>query len=234
MTISITQSGGTESTGNDSLVGTEGNDIMDGLAGNDTLSVGAGNDLLEGARGSDAIFGDNGNDRLSGGSGNDTLNGGANRDRLAGGSGDDLLIGAGECDAILGNNGNDVLKGGACHDRLTGGKGNDTLTGGVGKDSFIFNSVLTANVDNITDFTPIDDTIKLGNSMFVNLTATGVLNADSFVIGTTAADRDDYFVYNDATGALFYDSDGSGADAAIQIAVLGIDLALTNADFVVI
>ncbi len=234
LTISITQSGGTESTGNDSLVGTEGNDIIDGLAGNDTLSVGAGNDLLEGAKGSDVIFGDNGNDRLSGGSGNDTLNGGANRDRLAGGSGDDLLIGAGECDAILGNNGNDVLKGGACHDRLTGGKGNDTLTGGVGKDSFIFNSVLTANVDNITDFTPIDDTIKLGNSMFVNLTATGVLNADSFVIGTTAADSDDYFVYNDATGALFYDSDGSGADAAIQISVLGIDLALTNADFVVI
>ena len=234
LTITITQSGSTESTGNDSLVGAEGNDIMNGLEGNDTLSGGAGNDILKGAEGGDAIAGNSGNDRLSGGNGKDTLNGGANHDWLAGGNGNDVLIGASGGDVILGNNGNDTLNGKAGHDRLAGGNGRDTLTGGAGNDSFVFSSALTANVDKITDFTPIDDTIKLENDIFTKLTAAGALNADSFVIGTAAADSNDYLIYNAATGALLYDSDGSGADAAMQIAALGIHLALTNADFVVI
>ena len=53
-------------------------------------------------------------------------------------------------------------------------------------------------------------------------------------IGTVAADANDYLVYNQATGALFYDADGNGAGAAVQIALLGTHPVLTNADFVVI
>jgi len=49
-----------------------------------------------------------------------------------------------------------------------------------------------------------------------------------------AADADDYLIYRSGTGALFYDADGNGAGAAVQIAVLGSGLALTVADFTVI
>ncbi|MDP2903081.1 MAG: hypothetical protein Q8N96_08220 [Methylovulum sp.] len=108
------------------------------------------------------------------------------------------------------------------------------LKGGVGKDSFIFNSPLTANVENIPDFKPIDDTIRLENGIFYRLTTTGELKADNFVVAATAVDSNDYLIYNKATGALFYDGDGSGAGTAVQIAVLGTNLELTATDFVVI
>jgi Ca2+-binding RTX toxin-like protein len=47
-------------------------------------------------------------------------------------------------------------------------------------------------------------------------------------------DANDYVVYNNTTGALLYDADGSGATAAIQIATIGVGLGMTNTDIVVI
>ena len=55
-----------------------------------------------------------------------------------------------------------------------------------------------------------------------------------FVKGSTAIDSNDYVIYNATTGAVTYDADGSGVDVGIQIAMLGLNLALTAADFVVI
>ena len=79
----------------------------------------------------------------------------------------------------------------------------------------------------------IDDTIQLENAVFTQLT-TGVLDAGMFVKGAAAHDVNDYVIYNAATGALSYDADGSGAGLALPIAVLGVNLALTYVDFVVI
>ena len=47
--------------------------------------------------------------------------------------------------------------------------------------------------------------------------------SDNFVssgTGVKAVDRDDHLIFNTATGALFYDADGSGSVAAIQFATL--------------
>ena len=117
---------------------------------------------------------------------------------------------------------------------LQGGTGNDNLTGGTGKDSFVFDAAIKANVDKITDFKPVDDTIKLENLIFTKLTVPGALDASLFVKGTNALDTNDYVIYNPTTGAVTYDSDGSGIGQGVQIAQLGVNLALTNADFVVI
>jgi Ca2+-binding RTX toxin-like protein len=89
-------------------------------------------------------------------------------------------------------------------------------------------------MDTITDFSVADDTIQFENSVFSQLAATGPLNTDNFKIGTAAADANDYVFYNSGTGALFYDADGNGAAGATQIALLGVNLALTFADFFVV
>lgn len=101
---------------------------------------------------------------------------------------------------------------------------------------FRFNTALTANVDKITDFAVVDDTIQLQNAIFTKLTATGVLNTANLKIGSAAADANDLIIYNTTTGGLYYDADGNGAGVAVQVAVLGVTThpVVTNADFVVI
>ena len=60
------------------------------------------------------------------------------------------------------------------------------------------------------------------------------LAADQFKVGAKAADANDFVIYNKATGALLYDADGNGANAAVQITTVGTGLNMTNADIVVI
>ena len=115
-------------------------------------------------------------------------------------------------------------------DLIVGGLGNDTLTGGAGTDTFFFNAALngTTNVDTITDFSVADDTFRLENTgFFTALTATGTLAATAFVVGAAAADALDRIIYNSSTGIVSYDSDGTGANAAIAFAKV---TPLTGAD----
>jgi Ca2+-binding RTX toxin-like protein len=156
---------------------------------------------------------------------------------VTGNNGANSLTGTGFNDVLSGNAGNDTLTGGAGDDRLFGGLGNDTLTGGLGADSFVFNSTpnATSNLDLITDFNVADDTIELARSIFTALgSATGTLSADAFVIGSAAADATDRIIYNSATGALLYDTNGNAVGGSTQIATLSTGLALTNNDFKVV
>ncbi len=135
---------------------------------------------------------------------------------------------------LLGNAGKDSLNGGAGNDKLDGGTGNDKLTGGAGLDIFRFATKPSANIDTLTDFTVADDTIQLENAIFKKFKTPGELNPSQFVNAPAAQDANDYLVYDPATGALSYDADGNGAGVAVQIALLGVNLALTHADFVII
>lgn len=215
-------------------VGGSNADTLTGMGGNDSLYGLTMNDDLSGQEGNDNLYGGYGQDSLYGGAGKDNLYGEQDNDYLDGGAGNDILGGAAGRDSLFGGLGIDVLNGGAGNDTLEGGAGKDKLTGGVGKDSFLFDTALKAGVDKITDFKPKDDTLILENAIFTQLITTGVLNADNFVKAATATDLNDYLIYNPGTGTLVYDADGAGQVLGVQIALLGVNLALTHADFVII
>ena len=150
------------------------------------------------------------------------------------------LTGSAKNDVLTGGMGNDVLVGGAGNDKLIGGMGNDVLTGSTGQDIFVFNAALnaTTNKDTITDFNLVDDIIQLSNTVFTKLSVLGTLSTDNFKSSSTglAGDSNDYVLYNSTTGILSYDADGSGAGAAVQVALIGTSThaALVYADFNVI
>jgi Ca2+-binding RTX toxin-like protein len=130
----------------------------------------------------------------------------------------------------IGTTQSDLIKGDANDNLLEGRLGSDVLTGGAGGDIFSFRDLSS---DTITDFNVVDDTIQLDHAVFSAL-AVGAVNAANFVTGTAAVDSNDYLIYNTSTGALFYDLDGSGSAAAVQIALLGSNPGLTNGDFMVV
>lgn len=66
------------------------------------------------------------------------------------------------------------------------------------------------------------------------LTTGAAITAAMFKIGARAGDASDRFIYNQNTGALFFDSDGTGTTGQIQFATLSTGLALTNVDISVV
>jgi VCBS repeat-containing protein len=239
----------TGSGGSDALIGGQNNDTIRGGAGDDTI-VGADNDLLlNGEADTDTLvilvdFNDP-NDALiqniekvllSEVSGLDlTLDAQSEGFDITGSSfGDNIVAGSGT-DTIKGGGGTDNINGGGGNDTLDGGAGNDTLTGGTGNDNFLF-SLTTNGVDTILSFSVADDTIQFDNASFTAIGPDGTLAATAFHIGTLATqDGTDRITYDNTTGALYYDADGSGVvSAAIQIAQMATGLAMTNNDIQVI
>jgi serralysin len=122
---------------------------------------------------------------------------------------------------LIGNDANNALSGGAGNDTLIGGIGADTLTGGAGADLFCFNVPLVAGGrDLVKDFTHGLDSLQFDDGIFAALSI-GSLADSQFVVGTGAIDADDFIIYNSSNGILYYDSDGSGAASALEIAQFG-------------
>ncbi len=133
--------------------------------------------------------------------------------------------------------GADRLAGGVGGDLLDGGLAADMLTGGAGEDSFRFSTALgDGNVDRITDFDVDDDLILLDNLIFENVGGDGPLGLGAFHRSASgvAHDASDRIIYDTDSGALSYDADGTGEDAAIEYARLGSGLNLSASDFVII
>ncbi|MFC4175350.1 M10 family metallopeptidase C-terminal domain-containing protein [Microvirga sp. GCM10011540] len=143
-----------------------------------------------------------------------------------------VLRGGSRADRLVGRGGDD---------RLYGGKGKDVLTGGAGQDIFVFDTKPNKkkNLDTIKDFSVADDTIWLDNKVFKKLGKKGSeakpakLNKKFFSL-EKAKGKDDYLVYSEKKGILYYDADGSGAGKAVEIAKLSKKLKLTANDFFVV
>lgn len=240
----LTGTSAIDGTGNElanRLVGNSAANRLDGGDGNDRLNGGAGADTLVGGLGNDRYIVDNAGDVVSEnlGEGWDrvdssvtyTLPNHVERLTLMG---ETMIDGTGNSrsNTLIGNSAANTLIGGDGRDKLDGKGGDNTLTGGEGRDIFKFTTI--GHVDTITDYVVADDTIHLENTVFTALTSTGKLDADQFIIGVQALETNDFIIYNDVIGALFYDADGSGVGTAIQIATVGTGLAMTNEDIVVI
>jgi Ca2+-binding RTX toxin-like protein len=168
-----------------------------------------------GTSGSDKVYGDNRANVLAGVGGNDTLWGKGGGDLIDGGYGNDK---------IYGDSGNDLL---------TGGAGRDTLIGGAGSDYFGFDTrPSSSNIDVVDDFSVKYDSIALSKKIFkISANSKGYISSSAFWTGSSAHDSNDRLIYDQNTGALYYDADGTGPKAAVQFAQLDANLKLTYKDF---
>jgi len=240
----------------ENLLGSRAADALFGNAGANVIDGSFGADAMDGGAGDDTFHVDNAGDGVIGGSGNDTvvtsvgftLSGdvenliatGTAALGLTGNSLANTITGNAGANKVSGELGDDVIKASSGNDQLDGGLGNDLLYGGSGRDVFVFNSPAgRSNADTIKDFRVKDDSLRLDNAVFKKLgkgseKSPAKLDKGFFTIGTKAKDKNDYLVYNDKTGKLYYDADGSGSKAAVEIATLSKGLKLTSHDFFVI
>ena len=234
-------------TGNDILQGTQFADTLTGNAGNDTFNAGEGNDSMTGGAGNDIYLVENAGDTYTeaAGGGTDlvisylaTHTLGANTENLQLAGTATTGIGNSLNNSITGNGRNNTINGSSGNDILNGAAGSDIISGGTGTDFFVFNTALNAvtNVDTLTDFNIVDDTIRLENAIFAKFTATGAIAPDTLVAGpgAVALDSNDYLIYDTANGNLYYDADGSGVGARVAFAALTGAPSLTAADFAII
>ena len=246
--LTLTGTGNINGTGNlfvNILTGNSGANRLDGSGGADTMNGGLGNDTYVVDNAGDVVI------ESSPTGGIDTVESsvtfvlgptlenltltGANPINGTGNASANVLIGNSVVNVLSGGGDADSLQGGGGNDILLGGTGIDTLEGGSGVDRFTFQDALTAaNADHIVDFEVGVDKIVLENAVFTALAA-GALPAGAFVLGTAAGDADDRILYDVATGHLFYDSDGTGATAAVLFATLdNMPATLAASDFTVI
>lgn len=215
----------------DEIFGEDGRDVISGGFGDDRLHGGTGSDEVHGEEGNDLIFGGIGWDLLTGGEGDDEIYGGNGDDQIFGQAGNDALYGGAGNDRIDGNNGNDVIYGGDGNDLLSGGDGGDVLYGGAGDDRFVVDDT---NPDNGTPFFAdfeTGDVIVLESDAFLQISILGGLLDAEFTLGTVAGDGDDRIIYDQDTGNIFYDEDGTGSAEQVLIARVEAGTELTAASF---
>jgi len=220
--------------------GTALGDTLTGLFGDDTYRVYSQNDII----------------REQAGQGTDTANFGtaigaglntdaANTYQLRAGNSIEVFNAVARASGntvgyqLIGNEQSQTsIRGSANNDAIWGGAGNDTLTGNGGNDTFGFNEAGAADADVITDFNR-GDLIGLASGTgtgFQGLTTNGngqtaAFDANEFVNGTTATEAHAQVLYNQATGQLFYDADGTGSSASVLFATVTAGTQLIAADF---
>ena len=147
--------------------------------------------------------------------------------------GADNVLGTIYADTITGQDGADTLSGGDGNDIIDGGAGNDKLNGGVGNDIFKFVS-LTQGVDSISDFVSGVDAIHVVASNFGLTTGMNVALLSSSAT-PVASDTGAQFLYNNTSGALYFDRDGTDTTyETVQIATLTGQKPLVASDIVVV
>jgi len=187
--------------------------------------------------GNNVITGNGAANVLTGGAGDDTYvvqnitdvvveNAGEGTDTVL--SSVDYVLPANVENLLLAGSGNISGTGNSGANTIIGNTGANILTGGDGSDIFVFGGAPGGgNVDTILDFAS-DDLIALSLAAFNGIgTAGGSMDSNAFVLGATALDADDRILYDQGTGCLYYDADGSNGGAAQLFVQLAPGCALT-------
>ena len=223
------------------IAGRGGSDVLWAYGGDDILDGGTGDDVMHGGAGNDTYYVDSSGDRVveAQGEGHDRIATSVSIE-LGGGSEIEVLEAVNLSGTapinLTGSDHSNRITGNAGSNLINGRGGSDVLVGGAGADTFEFTTALGAgNVDRIVDFEVSADRIALGgtNGQPFGALPPGQLAPSAFATGTEATSASHRIIYNPATGALFYDSDGSGGAAAVQFATLSPNLALTASHFTV-
>src|SRR5262249_53260209 len=136
---------------------------------------------------------------------------------------DNQLTGNSGANVLRGGAGTDQIDAGAGNDRLIGGTGSDVLTGGLGNDRFSFDGLQPGSPDTVTDFVTGTDKLEFARLAFPEIGTAGAFSAAKFVSGAgaiAAIDADDRVIFNQSTGDLYYDPDGTGSAEATVVATL--------------
>ncbi|MDB5666293.1 hypothetical protein [Cypionkella sp.] len=207
--------------------GTRFNDVFVGSRADNVFRGGEGKDSYNGSAGFDAIwFGDNFSNAAQHGvkvdlsrSSNQIIDDGyGNRETAI------------SIEELAGAQFNDVLRGNGVANFLEGSDGRDTLSGMGGVDEFYWD--LRGDIgdgDIITDFVatgPNKERLSFNIAGFDGMTSTVVL-----VNGTAAKAAVGTFVFNAASDKLYWDSDGTGSDAMVLVAVLNNVASLSTDNF---
>ncbi len=182
---------------------------------------------------------------ITGSDADNFLRGGSGRDTIFGGAGGDTIYSSAfevnaDGDELYGGDGDDVIAAFGGSGLMDGGAGNDALGGwSTGTDRFVFSVAPgMANRDSIFQFSSGEDKIVIDGNAHADTGPSG-----SFVFGDarfasnstgTAQDASDRVVYNPFTGELWYDADGSGAEAALLVAILDDAPALAATDIEIV
>ena len=235
----------------ESIYGGTAADTLTGNGAQNLFRGGLGADVIDGSAGLDtAIYSDKTTAvvvSLAGASNTTVTVGGVaedvirNIENIVGGSAADTLAGDASNNKLTGNAGNDTLTGGDGDDALAGGLGADSLTGGAGADQFLMDTALSiTNTDWIVGFVSGVDKLVLDDDIFRALgvvgTLTGIALSNPAIVqfGTGANDGSDRLIYDQSTGALFYDADGLGGTAQLQFANLGAGTLFSSGDILVV
>ncbi|MEM8720296.1 MAG: hypothetical protein AAGE84_13465 [Cyanobacteria bacterium P01_G01_bin.39] len=100
-------------------------------------------------------------------------------------------------------------------------------------DSFVFGST-NEGAEVISDFSIEEDTFVFVASNFPGIPNPGLVSSQMFTIGSSATTNAHRLIYNSGSGELFYDEDGVGSMAKVELAQLDSGLPLTNIDFLMV
>ncbi|KGM46677.1 cadherin-like domain-containing protein [Pseudooceanicola atlanticus] len=133
----------------------------------------------------------------------------------------------------IGNGLDNTIVGTPFDNFIIGRQGRDTLKGQAGADTFVFDRAFGPNnVDRIIDFNVSEenegDRLLMKGSIFG--IGTGTLGAALFREGTEALDFNDRFIFDQASGHLWFDGDGNGVGSKQLIATFEQNATLVASD----